>query len=510
MTQANKRRSLIAAVVLSALAAGVPLAMFTLSEPSEAVSADSAPTGTLLERTYRRLDHVRDSKGDQLREYLDRIKSLAGSIGTDKMMRRCFRLRSKYHRLQASCQPPAQAVEAMGTLASSLRQHYLSHYSAFHDILFVNRGGTVFFSIRRPDHVGKNLLQNELSQTSLARKLASGSAEAFVDYEYALVPDEPSAYFVEPAFIEGQHAGWFVMQCSINKINDMFVRNKTLGRTGEVFLVNEDRLMLTDSRFRRDSSILKLHLSADNIRSKFSEGRGHKIVTDYRGVRAISSFDVCPVMNSQWLLIAKIDEAEVVTDEYRRLGADFRDRLAGEAQRRSVPLGKALAPPRDGLIVEMDEFKKARTGETVVTFGVHTCTAVLVYLPGEFAYLGHASSYDTLYGSGDLDLVSHMLKRIRTYEICPYRMRELQAVVVAPHTRSIDNAIDKLVDEGLFLSQIRFMHNRAAMSGTLWHEVDTKRTRVLWSYPGDRRPPSLQNATDTPQLGDLARELLGY
>ncbi len=510
MTQANKRRSLIAAVLLSVLAAGVSVAMFALFRPAEADSAGAAPTGTLLERTYHRLDRVRDAKGDQLRQYLDRIKSLAGSIGTDRTMRRCFRLRRKYYQLQASAQPPAQAVKAMDTLATSLRQHYLSHYSAFHDILFVNRRGTVFFSIRRPDHVGKNLMEDELSRTSLARKLASGSAEAFVDYEHALVPDEPSAYFVEPAFIEGRHAGWFVMQCSINKINDMFVRNKTLGKTGEVFLVNEDRLMLTDSRFRRDSSILKLHLSADNIRSKFSEGRGHKIVTDYRGVRAISSFDVCPVMNSQWLLIAKIDEAEVVTDEYRRLGATFRDRLVNEAKRRPIPLGRAIAPPREGLIVEMDEFRKARTGETIVTFGVHTCTAVLVYLPGHFAYLGHASSYDTLYGEGDLDLVSHILKRIRTYEICPYRMRQLRAVVVAPHTKSIANAIDKLVDGGLFLSQIRFMHNRAALSGTLWHEVDSEETRVLWRYPSNRRPPALQTAADTPRLGEVAVELVDY
>jgi hypothetical protein len=509
MTKADKRRSLLAGALLGVLATGIPLGMFVFT-PSHAESASTELTGTLLERTYQRLDRERDAKLDQLREYLDRIKELAGKISMDRTMRRCFRLRAKYHRLQTAAKPPAQAVRAMETLAAGVREHYLQHYSAFHDILFVDRSGTVFFAVRRADHVGTSLTEGPLKESSLARKLTRGPSEAFVDYEHALDPDEPSAYFVEPAIIDGQHAGWFVMQLSIHKINDIFVRGESLGETGEVFLVNEDRLMLTDSRFRRNSSILKQHLSAENIRSKFAEGRGHKIVTDYRGVRAISSFDVCPVMDSRWLLIAKIDRAEVITDEYRRLAPKLRDRLVAAARTQRVREHPPFTPPQEAAIVEMDEFKKARPGETVVTYGVHTCTAIVVHLPGEFAYLGHASSYDTLYGSGDLDLVSHMLKRVRRYEIRPYRMRNLRAVVIAPHTRSIARAVDKLVDEGLFLSQIRFMHSDHATSGTVWHEVDTGQTTVHWccNHPG--HPTRRQRASDTPRLGDLAQKLIDY
>jgi hypothetical protein len=87
-----------------------------------------------------------------------------------------------------------------------------------------------------------------------------------------------------------------------------------------VFLVNRDRLMLTDSRFQSETSILRQHLSEQNISAKFAEGRGHKIITDYRGQRALTSFEVCPVLDKEWLLIAKIDEDEVVTRAWNRSG----------------------------------------------------------------------------------------------------------------------------------------------------------------------------------------------
>ena len=84
------------------------------------------------------------------------------------------------------------------------------------------------------------------------------------------------------------------------------------------FLVNKNCYMLTDSRFYGETNILKKNLSKDNIESKFSEKKGHKTVTDYRGYRVLSSFEVVHVLNSKWLIVAKIDEDEILTEYYKK------------------------------------------------------------------------------------------------------------------------------------------------------------------------------------------------
>lgn len=464
---------------------------------------------SVRERTYRKLDEVRCEKRAQLQEYLGRIRRLAGAISCDPDMLEAFALRLRFHQLSASQPAPPEARRSLERLTRRIADHFFEHYCEFRDILFVSTDGDIFHTVTHPRRTGTNLFEGPLSDTPLADRLRERPAEAFVDYDDSVFADGPSAFFVEPAEVDQRLAGWFLLQCSIHKINDIFVRDRALGRSGEVFLVNSDCQMLTESRFRRDSSILDLHLSPENIRGKFAEGAGRKIVTDYRGFRALTSFEVCPVLDSQWLLIAKIDEAEAITDHFLR----NRDRLRGPLLEVLASQGPIRAdpaePPSDAITVHLDEFMKARPGESLITYGVRTCTGVVIHLPGRFAYMGHASIYDAIYGGGNVDLVSHMLKRIRTYEICPYQQRQLQVVVIAPHGQSVGRAVDKLLRAGLFLSQIRVLRDDRARSGTVWHDVDTGQTTVRWSFT-DGHPATCQQASEAVTLGDLAKEIVNY
>jgi hypothetical protein len=163
--------------------------------------------------------------------------------------------------------------------------------------------------------------------------------------------------------------------------------------------------------------------------------------------------------------------------------------------------------PQDAIAVGMDEYRAADAGESLQTFGVSSCTAVVAHLPGRFAYLGHASSYDAMYGGGDLDLLSNMIQRIRTYEIRPYEMRQLRIVIAAPHTESLGFLIDRLVDEGIFLAQIRFLHLPSAARADIWHEVDTGCTTVHWTPRTSELAAYVQRASDTPRIGEIARQL---
>lgn len=459
----------------------------------------------LVAATYAELDRVRDEKLAQLRQYLDRVRDLAGQAAADPVITGYFELRTRFHYLGHVTPPPDAAVAAMERLDESLREHYLTRYLAFYDLLFVDSDGCVVHTIRGEADRGRNLFEAPWRDTALVRRLRGSPKSAFVDYQPYEASGEASAFFVEP-LAAGGSSGWLILQCTIDKLNRIFDREEFLGRTGEVFLVNQDRLMLTDSRFRADTSVLRQHLSPQNIAAKFAERRGRKTITDYRGQEALTSFEVVPVMGHEWLLVAKIDQDEVVTRAWDRQGLEA---MLVRAVSAAQPAPVASPPAFANLLrVDMDEFHGARPGASLVTWGVSTCTAVVIGRPGKFAYLGHASTYDRCYGAGETDLIAQMLKRIGEFEVYPSEVRELRAVVVAPHVASARGVIERLLDAGLFLSQIRFVRDPGARRADVLHDPATGTTWVQWhGLAGDSR---WVDAADVPDLGSLAQGALGY
>jgi hypothetical protein len=494
-------RDFRAGIVLPLCAAALALFLPPPGNSGRAVAGQD-----LVVSTYDELDRLRDEKLVQLQDYLDRVKRLAGQAATDPVLGEYFRIRSRFAELQAKQEPPAEALAAVAQLDVSLREHYLANYLAFYDILFVARDGSVFHTIRGESDAGTNLFGTQQDESALGKRLRGNPDASFVDYEYYEASGEPSAFFVEPLKVGGKAAGWLVLQCTIDKLNRIFARGDYLGGTGEVFLVNRERQMLTDSRFRADTSVLRQHLSEQNISAKFAERRGHKIITDYRGQRALTSFAVCPVLDREWLLIAKIDEDEVVTRAWQRTGFDAMLAEAASAARPARTAEPIL--PADLVRVDMDEFRGVRPGAELLTYGVSTCTAIVIGRPGHFGYLGHASVYDRCYGGGDMDLVAQMLQRIRRFDVYPSELRELRAVIVAPHANSARGIVEQLLDAGLFLSQITFVHDPSARRADVLHDPETGATRVHWFGAGDGQ--WWVDATAVPDLGLLAQSALGY
>lgn len=459
--------------------------------------------------TFRRLDGILATKKEQLSLHISNIDSNASAVSGDADMLKGFQLLGEFHRLKKISPPPEDAARSIGQLAANIRELYLREYQEFYDILFVNNEGDIFFTIRQQADYNKNVFDGDFAETALGKALAKRPGKTFVDYQNYKYSDEPSAFFIIPAEIGGKREGWVVFQCSVNKINNLFTEEKELGRTGEVFLVNKQKYMLTDSRFYGDSSVLKKQLSPANIDSKFKERRGHKIVVDYRGRRALSSFEVYEIGGSEWLIIAKIDEDEVITDLYKKR-KDLREKLAAEFVGLEVKSCDLKLPDRKMTQVDMDEFRKAKSGEDIGTFGVSTCTAIMLSSPGDFTYLAHASNMDVVYGGHSTNLVDGMLHKIRTFDMYMYDVRNLEALIVANHTDSVMNIVDRLVSGGLMLSQIRFAFNPGASYATLRHNTTSNQTAVDWLVRANTVTRTRQCGSDPVDLGEMVKQIAGY
>lgn len=95
------------------------------------------------------------------------------------------------------------------------------------------------------------------------------------------------------------------------------------GRTGEVYLVNQDRLMVTESRFTADllargmiknKTSMELKLDSRDVEEALHGRSGLGRFTDYRGVDVVSRYRWLPYVNMA--IVAKKDLSEI-TDEAR-------------------------------------------------------------------------------------------------------------------------------------------------------------------------------------------------
>ena len=435
---------------------------------------------------YTILDKARTDRIVTLSRFTENISKNADKIEHDPLMLQFFGTKYQYYKASLDSVVTPEQEAAMTSLKELVKQHYLNNYLNFYDILCIDTAGTIFYTIRKQKDYRKNIFSEEFAETSLSKKLRGGKTQSFIDYELYRISNEPSAFFVKPAVHNGVHLGWFAMQFSISRINSIFKPDSSLGSTGEVILVNRDHFMLTDSRFDSRSSILKKQLSPENIEMKVREKKGHAQVIDYRGFNVFSSFEVFSMLGSEWLIISKINAAEInnhcLTQDKKLRSTDFSALVWPRGEEAKADF-RVL--PDTYSEVDMDDFKRADSQETLFTHGLSTCTGFLVSYPGRFAYLAHISPFDCAYGNTDTDLAGNILEKIETYEIFPHEKPYLTFTIVAPHTKSVAALIQAILDKGYFYSQIHAAINTNMRYANLMHHTQSGMTTVIWRKPGD-------------------------
>ena len=458
----------------------LPTILLALLVLSTAAGADKSPYDWALVR----LDYARQEKVQQLRRFCERVHDLAARAREDEVMVKFFDVNLKCFTLAQEGTPPEEFTRKIAEFRKAFIEYYIENWLAFYDILFIDKRGRILYTIRRELDFEQNMFEGDLSRTPLAQCLRKNpQEEAFIDFHYYVASDEPAAFFVEPVRRDGQHIGWIVLQFAINKINSLFAGAEQLGETGEAIVVNRQGYMLTESNFEDDSTILKKRLDNRNIEAKFRERKGHRTVTDYRGFTALTSFEVFEFMGTQWLVVVKVDEAQVTTGHFMQHRNYYDERIVQYLAQSQAGENEDSYPPTDRKIirqVDMDEFVKASHDELLQTLGVSTCTAVVATYPGKFGYLAHISPLDRIYGGDATNLLGHVTKKIKTYDIYKFERRRVRFVIVARHLDSLIPIVEKLVEEGFLLAQISVMYHPQAKCANVVYDYSQDHLSVEW------------------------------
>ncbi len=173
----------------------------------------------------------------------------------------------------------------------------------FEDVKIIGKNGDVFFSLGRAEK--ENFEDDALFQ--------KGLKTSFVDFEP--FQNSKKMIVVSPIFapdskIGDEAIGVLISRMRTAAIDSILLNKSGLGESGEIYIVNSDFLMLSESRFI-ENTIFKQKVNTPGVEKCFNEGIDYQgFYPDYRGVPIYGS-SYC-ARDLGFVLLAEIDEAETI------------------------------------------------------------------------------------------------------------------------------------------------------------------------------------------------------
>ena len=195
-------------------------------------------------------------------------------------------------------------------LYQPLMEYYVSDYG-YTNIFFIDKDGDVLFSVINEGFTGTNLITGKSKNLSVAQIFKRGLEDVtFEDYTWNDKVNEYTAYFAAPVYDVDKLSGVLIIEIPFGHLDTMLTQRAGLGQTGEMYLVGEDGLMRSNSRFSVEPTILKKEVDTEATREAFDGYVGEKVIYDYRGVPVLSAYTPLNLNFINWALMVEIDEEE--------------------------------------------------------------------------------------------------------------------------------------------------------------------------------------------------------
>lgn len=209
----------------------------------------------------------------------------------------------------------------IGILDNTTLDDRVAEFAAHHryyDVFFIGPDGDVLYSVTKEDDYGSNLLDGPYADTGLGRLFRylhtspGGDRVEFEDFSrYAPNNNQPAAFLGARVYSDGEYIGVYAVQIPDGPVNEIMQFSAGMGETGETYLVGEDGLMRSDSRFFDTSSVLNTKVTGATVDKAFNGEIGLEIVNDYRGVPVYSAYRLFEFEGIRWAVLAEQDVAEV-------------------------------------------------------------------------------------------------------------------------------------------------------------------------------------------------------
>ncbi len=261
----------------------------------------------LKEEVFNHLVTARDLLKLQIWNYFNQRYGDIDTLSRNPVIAQGFtRLHGAFHTYGLG-NPQFQKI---ANLYQPLMEYYVSDYG-YTNVFFVNLDGDVIYSVMKEKFTGSNLLTGKFKSSGITETFKHGLEEVnFKDYTWNDRINEYTAYFAAPVYDADKLAGVLIIEIPFLHLDTMLTQRAGLGQTGEMFLVGEDGLMRSNSRFYAEPTILKERVNTEATREAFDGYVGTKIIDDYRGVSVLSAYTPMNLNFINWALLVEIEKAE--------------------------------------------------------------------------------------------------------------------------------------------------------------------------------------------------------
>ncbi len=187
----------------------------------------------------------------------------------------------------------------------------------YYDIFLFDLNGNLTYSVFKELDYATNLENGKWRDSGLgeiyraAKETLKSDHQAFIDFApYAPSFGAPASFIGMPVMDGDLAVGVLVFQMPISRINALMQDATGLGESGESYIVGQDFLMRSDSRFSDESTILQRSVDTEPARLALKGEKGAVVAPDYRGVDVKSIYGPLEFMNIRWAILSEIDEAE--------------------------------------------------------------------------------------------------------------------------------------------------------------------------------------------------------
>ncbi len=284
----------------------------------------------------------------------------------------------------------------------------LKEVYGYYDLFLISNDGEIVYTVARESDFATNLISGAYSKENIATAFKKGKEKiTLVDFQnYSPSNDDPASFMAAPIFNgEGKKTGVLVLQIPLDKINEIMLERSGMGESGETYIVGQDYLMRSDSRFEEESTVLKRTIKTEAVEQAFSLNANAIIMDDYRGVTVLSAFNKLKIPGLNWVILSEIDYEEVLLPVIKlrnaiflvALGAFVMIVLAAYYMARSI--AKPIKDVRDSLVKmghgELpDEVNEATTDKETSEMSI----AINSLIRG----LGNFQTFSTEIGNGNL------------------------------------------------------------------------------------------------------------
>lgn len=369
-------------VILFLVVTLVPIALVGYLAYSRAEAA-------LLQAQFEKLRVMRFEKEDRVARLIEQTnEDLLFLAGT-------FRLRQALDALDASkgSVSPSEAPGGASAESKSRVETIDQMFAAFLDLKGAEEGiedfllisaedGQILFSQKKLEDSAANVKTGALAGSSLSKvwdAVVQTKKPVMSDYSIYKPTGAPAAFQGAPvqSLRTGKLTGVLVIRINANPFTNAMKVSAAAGETTKAYLLGQDFLMRTSSRFEKASTVLRAKVESEGAREALDGKKGFKIYQDERGVPVLGVYDALSLgriktltTNFKWAIVCEMDESEALQPAatlrfYLRLAAFC---VAVVAAIVAVVLARSVSRPISQLAGQMDQV--GRGDLTVEVHGV--------------------------------------------------------------------------------------------------------------------------------------------